>query len=313
MKLIITIPAYNEEATIASVIKEIPRQILGIDKVEVLVLNDGSHDATARIAAEAGADYVISHHVNKGLARTFSDALKEAISKDADIIVNTDADNHYDQSRIPELIQPILTGNADIVVGSRMIEHLDGMRKINKYGNIIGSWFVRKLFGLGHIDVSSGFRAYTRHAAMNINVLSRHTYTHETLIQAKDLGLMIVDIPIKARQVFRKSRLIKNIPSHITKSMFVILRSFTLYKPLRAFSFIGLIIFFPGLVLLIRFFYFYVLNGGQGHIQSLIIAAICMLLGFQIFILGLIASAIGWNRKMIEEILYRLKKEQNIK
>ncbi len=308
MKLIVTIPAYNEEQTIAAVIREIPRALPGFDAVEVLVLNDGSRDATAEVARTAGADHVISHRVNKGLAMTFADALREALARGADVIVNTDADNHYDQSRIAELVAPLLAGRADIVVGSRMVAQLHDMRAVNKYGNMLGSWFVRRLFGLGDIDVSSGFRAYTREAALKLNVLSRHTYTHETLIQAMDLGFAIVDVPIQARAVTRKSRLIKNIPSHIVKSLVVILRSFTLYKPLRAFSLLGCAVAAPGLVLLARFGYFYVVDGGQGHVQSLVVAAVSLILGFQIFVLGLIASAIGWNRKLMEEVLYRLKK-----
>ncbi len=309
MKLIVTIPAYNEEKTIASVIREIPRQIEGIENVKILVLNDGSTDNTAQVASSAGADFVISHKKNKGLAITFKDAIEEALKKGADIIVNTDADNHYDQSRIPELIKPILNKKADLVIGSRKVEELDHMPRKNKYGNIMGSWLVCKLSGLGKIDVSSGFRAYTRETALRMNILSPHTYTHETLIQAAENKLSIIEIPIKAREVKRKSKLIKSIPRHIAKSLTVILRVFSLYNFIKIFITLGLILFIIGLIPIFRFIYFYFLNGGQGHIQSLIIGTMMTLIGFITIAIALLASAIDWNRKLIEEILYKTKKQ----
>lgn len=311
MKLIVTIPAYNEEETIASVISEIPRNIPGIKEVEVLVLNDGSKDKTVEVAREAGADYVISNKENKGLATTFKNAISEALKRGADIIVNTDADNHYNQSKIPELIKPVLENKADIVIGSRMVDKLKHMPKINKYGNLLGSWFVCKLSDLPKIDVSSGYRAYSREAALKMNVLSPHTYTHETLIQANDHKLTICEIPIEAREVKRKSRLIKSIPSHIGKSLAVIFRTFTLYKPLRVFVGTGALLTIIGAIPLIRFIYFYFNGSGQGHIQSLIIGVMIILIGFITTVMALLASAIGWNRKLIEEVLYKLRKIEN--
>ncbi len=307
-KLIVTIPAYNEEKYITDVIKEIPREIPGIDKVEVLVLDDGSIDNTVNVAKAAGADYVISHNTNKGLAKTFKDAVEEALNRNADIIVNTDADNHYDQSKIPLLIEPILNNRADIVIGSREIKNLDHMPTTNKYGNLMGSWFVCKLANLPHVDVSSGFRAYSKEAALKMNVLSPHTYTHETLIQANDHKLTIVEVPILAREVKRKSKLIKSIPKHIVKSLSVIFRTFTLYKPMRVFLVIGGILFVLGMVPVIRFAYFYFNGSGAGHIQSLIIGTMIVLIGFITTVMAMLASAIGWNRKIIEEILFRVKK-----
>jgi len=309
MKLIVTIPAYNEEKTITSVIREIPRQIEGISSVKILILNDGSTDNTAQIASSAGADFVISHKQNKGLAITFKDAIEEALKKGADIIVNTDADNHYDQSKIPELIKPILDKKADMVIGSRKIEELDHMPRKNKYGNILGSWLVCKLAGLGKIDVSSGFRAYTRKAALKMNILSPHTYTHETLIQAAENKLAIVEVPIKAREVKRKSKLIKSIPRHIAKSLTVILRVFSLYNFIKIFITLGIVLFIIGVIPIIRFIYFYFIDGGQGHIQSLIIGTMMTLIGFITIAIALLASAIDWNRKLIEDILYRTKKQ----
>ena len=266
MKIIVTIPAFNEAANITEVITEIPRRINGVDKVEVLVIDDGSTDRTVELAKQAGADYVLLNGVNKGLAYTFQRLIEEALQRGADIVVNTDGDNHYNQSRISELVAPILEKRADIVIGDREVKKLEHMPAANKYFN---------------------------------------------LIQALDHNLAIAQVPIRARKVTRKSRLISNIPKHLVKSLIVIFRVFTIYKPLRVLSTLGLCVFLPGFILVLRFlyFYFFTARGGEGHIQSLIIAAIFILLGFQIFILGLIASAIGWNRKMSEEILYRIKKE----
>ncbi len=312
MKLIVTIPAYNEAENIETVIREIPRQIPGIEKVEVMVLDDGSTDNTMDLARSAGADYVLSNGTNKKLAYTFQRLIQEALQRGADIIVNTDGDNHYNQSRIPDLIQPLLGKKADVVIGDREVKNLEYMPAANKYLNLFGSYCVSRLIGLKKtLDVSSGFRAYNREAALRISILSKHTYTHETLIQALDHNMKITSVPIKARKVTRKSRLISSIPKHLVKSLIVISRVFTIYKPLRVMSGLGLVIFLPGFFLILRFlyFYFFTADEGKGHIQSLVIAAILILLGFQVFILGLIASAIGWNRKMQEEILYRQKKE----
>lgn len=307
-KLMVIIPAFNEEESIAAVIKEVPRKIEGVASVEVLVLDDGSTDNTSAVALAAGADHVVAHRSNKGLGGAFLDALQEALRRGADIIVNTDADNHYDQSRIPDLIQPILDGKADITVGSRNIRELP-MRWVNKVGNIVGSFIVRKMVGLPErIDVSTGFRAYSRDAALQLNVISRHTYTHETLIAALEQGLTIVDVPIAARGVTRPSRLIQNIVAHIWRVLLIILRSYTVYQPLRVFMAIALLLMLGGLVPLVRFLVLYIAEGRSGHVQSLIAGAILLLAGFQVFVLSLLASAIAWNRKMLEEILLRERK-----
>lgn len=309
MKLVVTIPAFNEERLIAEVIREIPRKIEGIEKVEILVLDDGSKDRTAQVARDAGADYVVSHKKNKGLAITFKDAITAALWYGADIIVNTDADNHYNQSRIPDLIKPILDGKADIVIGNRCLKDLNFMPWVNKYGNRIGNYFVQKAIDFPKkLDVSSGFRAYTKEAAMKINILSKHTYTHESIIQALDHDMLIAEEPIRARQVNRKSRLIKSIPRHIIKSLLVIVRTFTIYKPLRVMTAIGSLLFAIGFIFVIRFLYYFFTSGGDGHLQSLILAAALMMIGFQIFVIGLLGSAIGWNRKLLEEILYKVKR-----
>ena len=306
MRLIVTIPALNEAATIGAVIREVPRHIPGIATVEVLVVDAGSRDDTVEEALRAGADYVVSNRLNRGLAATFKIALMEACARGADIIVNTDADNHYDQTRIPELIAPLLRREADIAIGSRLIDALP-MKMANKYGNKVANYIMQRLLRLPDIDVSTGFRAYSREAAMKLNVLSDHTYTHETLINALDQRLGIVNVPIPARHVARPSRLIKGIASHVWRAGGVILRSFLLYRPMQVYGVLGAALFALGTVPFARFGYF-VLNGdGQGHVQSLVIGSALWFIGGQMLITGMLALAIGWNRRMIEEALYRMK------
>ena len=305
LKLIITIPAHNEEENIGEVIREIPREMPGVASVEVLVLDDGSTDSTVTTAWAAGADYVISHNRRLGLARTFKDAIDAALSRGADVIVNTDADNHYNQSRIPELIAPIVAGRADIVVASRGVRDVK-MKASHKYGNIAGSTMVRKLVGLpDDIDVSSGFRAYDREAAMRMNVIAGYTYTHETLIAAMEQGMTIVDVAIPAREVERPSRLMGGVFGHILRALAVILRSYAVYQPIRTFSVLGIAFVVMGAYPILRFTYFYLDGTGDGHIQSLIIGGVLVTVGAQVFVLSLIASALSWNRRMIEETLYR--------
>jgi glycosyltransferase involved in cell wall biosynthesis len=309
MKLVVTIPAYNEETTIAQVIEEIPRFIMGIDQVEVLVLDDGSTDGTVHAAFAAGADYVISNGRNRGLAATFKRALQEALARGADIIVNTDGDNHYDQSRIPDLIQPLLRHQADLVIGNRNIDELP-MSIGNKYGNKLGNLVMQRLLGLPRADVSSGFRAYTREAALRLNVLSSHTYTHETLFNALDQRLAVVSLPLRAREVTRPSRLIHSIPSHVWNAGLVILRALTLYRPLQVYATVGVLFALLGLIPFVRFLWFYVEGNGSGHIQSLVIGGALWFLGIQCLVVALLASAIRWNRRLIEETLVRLKHQQ---
>lgn len=308
-KLIITIPAYNEEKMIGWVIREVPRQIPGISEVLVLVADDGSSDKTVGEATKAGADFIISHP-NKGLAFNFKIALEEALKLGADLIVNIDADAQYNGQEIPKLTKPILEGRAEIVLGDRQIKKLAWMPFGNKYGNILGSWFIRKLTGLRIRDASTGFRALSREAALRLNVMTAHTYTHETLIQAADQGLSMAQVPIEFRQRQDRSRLIANLRTHIWKATIAIIRTFTVYKPLRVMLTLGLFLFSIGAFFILRFLYFWIAEEGAGHIQSLIIAGVLMMIGFQTIVLGLVASAIGWSRKIKEEILYRIKKRE---
>ena len=302
MKLIVTIPAYNEAKTIAKVIQSIPRRIKGISKVEVLVWDDGSGDKTVQVAQKAGADYVFSNKTNLGLAKTFAKMMAKALELGADLVVNTDADNQYDQREIPKLLKPILAGEADMVLGNRQVEKLDHMPKAKKYGNIIGSWTIRLLTGSQIRDASTGFRAFSRDCLQQFNLLSAHTYTHETIIQAVNKDLVIKEIPV----VFRKrtsgqSRLIKGVWSHIKKSAATIIRSVLMYQSFKVLVTIGLLIMFLGILGGLRFLYFYFTGNGAGHIQSLIFSSILINLGFTTSVMGILADLISINRKLIEK------------
>lgn len=307
MKLVVIIPAYNEEKTISDVITSIPKKINGISRVEVLVVNDGSSDRTAQIAKESGA-LVVSHKKNLGLATSFRDGFEKALKLGADIVVNTDADNQYDQFEIPKLIKPILDGEADIVVGDRQVLKLDHMPFGKKYGNTIASFVTRKLSGYDIRDAQSGFRAYSREASLRINILSNYTYVAETIIQAVNKKLKIVQVPISFKERKGKSRLVSNIFNYAAKAGMTIIRTYTLYKPLRVFlSFGGLIMLF-GILLSLRFFIPFFSGISGQHIQSLVVASTLFVFGFLVVLLGLIADMLNANRLINEEILYRQKK-----
>jgi glycosyltransferase involved in cell wall biosynthesis len=309
MKVIVTIPAFNEEENIASVIREIPRTIPGASRVQVLVLDDGSRDRTVDVALAAGADYVISNNRNRGLAYTFQRALNEALDRGADIIVNTDADNHYDQTRIPDLIAPILDHESDIVIGSRVLSSLK-MRWANKQGNRVANYLMQRMLRIPDIDVSSGYRAYSREAALSLNILSGHTYTHETLFNALDRRLRIVSIPLEARHVERPSRLIQGLPKHVFRAGVGILQSMLRYRPLQAYGSLGLLFAVAGSVPFLRFLYFFAAGNGSGHLQSLVGGTVLLFLGVLFMIFGMLAKAISWNRQLLEEVLYRLKDDE---
>lgn len=308
LKLIVQIPAYNEEKSIQDVIKEIPRKIKGIDKVEILVIDDGSKDNTSQSAKDAGADYVIRNTKNQGLAFTFQRGLNEALKLGANIIVNTDADFQYDQKEIPELIQPILDGKADIVSGNRKVETLDHMIPAKKYGNILGSKVVKMSAGYDIIDASSGFRAYSKEAALRLFVMSKHTYTHETLIQAGRKNLKVIEVPVTFRKRDGHSKLIKSVSSHIKKSMSTIVRNTLMYNSLRFFSYLGIVLIILGLAPMVRWVYLsYIIKTGGNHIQSLLLGMMLIVFGGLSVLIGLISDIIAINRKHLEEILYRVK------
>lgn len=309
MRLIIIIPAYNEEKTIEQVIKSIPKKIDGIDEIKTFVINDGSTDMTKTISLRAGANKVINNKKNLGLARTFNRGLNEALFADADIIVNTDADNQYNQKEISQLVEPIIRGHADMTIGDRQIAKLSFMRPGNKYGNLFGSWVLRKVTGTDVIDASSGFRAFSRETALKININFNHTYTHETIIQATFNGTKIVNVPIEfGSRPAGKSKLINSLFSHIKKSLITIVRTILIYKPLKTLLCLSFLAILPGIFLCLRFLSYYVFSGGSGKIQSLILASIFIIVGFFIATLGLIGDLIANNRRLNEKTLYYTKK-----
>lgn len=310
MKVIVTIPVFNEEENIADVIREIPRTLAGCSAVEILIYDDGSGDRTVERAREAGADYILHHAKNKGLAVTFKDALWAALERGADIIVNTDGDNHYNQSRIYDLVAPLLAGEADVTIGSRKVEELSDMPFWNRHLNRLGSFLLTRWVGIPPVDVSTGFRGYTRDAALRLAVYSRHTYVHTTLLSAYDLHLTLREIPIKARAVTRSSRLIKNIPDHLWKASVNIVRNVVLFRPLRFFGVLSFLLLLIGVVPILRWLYFFMVSDGRGHVQSLILAGVMIILSFNSLMLGLLGSSIGWSRKVAEEALYFVKKQQ---
>lgn len=308
MKLIVQIPCLNEEKTLPVTIKDIPRDIQGINKVEILVIDDGSSDRTSLVAREYGADHIIRFKVNQGLAKGFMVGLQTALSLGADIIVNTDADNQYYGGDIPRLIQPILEGKADIVIGDREIEALRHFSLSKKFLQRFGSWVVRVASNTRVPDAPSGFRAYSREAAMRTNIVSGYTYTLETIIQAGYNRLAITHIPVRTNPQTRESRLITSLWKYIWRSASTIIRTYAMYRPLKFFSTIGAIIFIGGIVMSARYLYFMLIGEGAGHIQSVILASVLMLLGFQIVVIGLISDLIAANRRLSEEIVYRLRK-----
>ena len=309
MKLIIQIPCFNEETTLPATLRDIPRNISGVDKVEILVIDDGSADRTSQIARECGVDHVVRFKVNQGLARGFMVGLQTALHLGADIIVNTDADNQYSGGDIPKLIQPILEGRADVVIGDREVESIRHFSTTKKFLQRVGSWVVRVASGTRIPDAPSGFRAFSREAALRTNIVSGYTYTLETIIQAGHNRLAIAHVPVRTNPKTRESRLISNIWKYIWISASTIIRTYAMYQPLRFFSTIGVIIFTIGLMISARYLYYMSIGEGAGHMQSLILAAVLMMLGFQTIVIGLISDLIAANRRLSEEIVYRLRKE----
>ncbi len=308
MKLIVQIPCFNEEKTLPMTVKDIPRDIKGIDKVEVLVIDDGSTDRTSNVAKELGVEHIVRFNRNKGLAKAFSAGLDACLKLGADIIVNTDADNQYKGEDIPKLIKPILEGEADIVIGDRQIDTIKDFSFLKKKLQKIGSLVVRQVSGTDVPDATSGFRAFSKEAALNINVLSPFTYTLETIIEAGKKDMIIISVPIRTNPKRRESRLYKNIGQYIVRSIITMIRIYTMYQPLKTFFYVGGVILLAGFLLGVRFLYYYFIGNGTGHIQSLILAAVLLIAGFMIIMIGLVADIVSSNRKLIEDTLYRVKK-----
>lgn len=310
MKLFVQIPCLNEEKTLPEVIRDIPRAIPGIDEVKVLVVDDGSSDGTAVVAYEAGADHVIRLPFTQGLAKAFSQGIAACLELGADVIVNTDGDHQYRGEDIAKLVEPIIDGSADIVIGNRKVDKVEHFSTIKKSLQVLGSRVVSSLSRVKIPDVTSGFRAFSREAALRINVFSDFSYTVETIIQAGNHRIPVVHVPIKVNKPARPSRLFSNLFTYLKRSSTTILRIYTLYEPLRSFFYIGAFIFFIGVLGVLRFLYFYLIGAGMGHVQSLVLSGALLIIGFQVWMLGILADLISINRRLNEEVLYRLKKNR---
>ncbi len=307
MKLIIQIPCYNEAKTLPITIAALPSEIPGIDKIEILVIDDGSCDNTVQVAQDLEVDHIIRQPRHVGLATTFETGLKASLERDTNIIVNTDADNQYCAADIPKLLEPILAGRADLVIGDRRVERVPTFSPLKRQLQRFGSWVVSRAANLTIPDASSGFRALTRETALKTLVLSQYSYTLETLIQAGALKLAVEFVPVRTNPPTRPSRLMRNNTHFIGNAVGSILRAYALYRPLRVFFAIGGIMIAVGSILGARFIYFYFTMRSSGHIQSLILAAILLIIGFQTMLIGLVADLIGANRRILEDVLYRLK------
>jgi glycosyltransferase involved in cell wall biosynthesis len=298
----------NEEQTLPQTLRDLPRHIAGVDEIEVLVIDDGSTDHTAEIARTHGVHHIVRFANNKGLAEAFMAGLDASLKLGADLVVNTDADNQYRGSDIAKLIQPILERKADMVIGDRQIETIAHFSPLKKHLQKVGSWVVRHVSETNVPDATSGFRAYSREAALRMNVISRFTYTLETIIQAGKKNIALSHVQVQTNGKLRESRLFASIPAYLQRSIDTIFRIYAMYEPLKTFASIGVLIFTPGAFLAARFLYYYFTGNGTGHVQSLILAAVLMIVGFQIAMIGLVADLIGGNRRLLEDTLYRIKK-----
>jgi glycosyltransferase involved in cell wall biosynthesis len=309
MKLIIQIPCRNEETTLPQTVRDLPRALPGVDEIEYLVVDDGSTDRTVDVARELGVHHIVRLKQNQGLAYAFLAGLEAALQAGADIVVNTDADNQYRGEDVVHLIQPILDGQADIVVGDRGVAALEHFSPLKRMLQRWGSWVVEQASGIPIPDATSGFRAFTREAALRLTVLSDYTYTLETLIQAGARRMAIGYVPVRTNPPTRQSRLIRSIPSFLTLSVITVLRFYTMYRPLRVFTTVGGAMIAGGVALGLRFLYFFWQRGGAaGNVQSLVLAAILTIVGFQVCMIGLMADLVRLNRKMLEEELYRVRR-----
>ena len=308
MKLIIQIPCLNEEKTLEQTLNELPREIPGVDKIEYLIINDGSVDSTTEVAAHWGVNYIVCHKRNKGLAKAFMSGIDVALDNGADIIVNTDADNQYCASDIPELIRPILEGWADMVIGERPIDENEEFSWIKKKLQHFGSSVVRLASNTDIPDAPSGFRAISREAALKLNVVNDYTYTLETIVQAGREKIPITSVPIHVNPSTRKSRLADSTMAYVRSSMLTILRAYLVYKPLKAFGIIAIFPMIPGIWVWIRFLYFYFTGSGSGHIQSLIMGCTLIIISFVTFMIGVLGDAVCANRKILQDVQYHDRK-----
>ncbi len=308
MKLIIQIPCYNEEKTLPITLNDLPKKIDGIDKIEILVIDDGSKDNTREVAIRHGADHVIGFNKNRGLARAFAYGLETALKLGADIIVNTDADNQYCGADIPKLLEPILKGEADIVIGDRQTHKIPHFSRFKKFLQRFGSMIVSFLSRTKIPDATSGFRAISRDAATELNVISNFSYTIETLIQAGRKRLAVVSVPIRTNDKLRESRLFTNMWTFVKHSAATMIMVFTTYEPLKVFISAAVIVFLPSIFLFLRFLWFYFHGNGSGHVQSLILGLLLFISASFLAVIGVLAELINANRKLIEKLIKQLYK-----
>lgn len=308
MKLIIQIPCYNEAETLEIALNDLPKHIDGIDEIEYLIINDGSKDNTVEVARKWGVNYVVNLKRNKGLAKGFMAGLDACLRNGADIIVNTDADNQYNGEDIEKLVRPIIEGKTDIVIGERPIDDTEHFSPLKKKLQHFGSWVVRKASNSDIPDAPSGFRAYSREAALRLNVTNEYTYTLETIVQAGREKIAMTSVPIRTNGELRPSRLFSSMFGYIKKSMLTIVRAFIMYKPLQFFTIVGMIPFLIGVGLGVRYLVLMVMGTAGGHVQSLILAAVLLMMGFMTFIIGLQADIIAKNRQLLEDIQYHVRK-----
>ena len=307
MKLIIQIPCYNEEDSLPITLKALPDKINGIDEIEVLIVDDGSTDKTVEIAKNLGVKHFVSMPHNCGLAKAFVAGINMALALGADIIVNTDADNQYCADDIEKLVKPILDGDADMVIGSRPVSKIAHFSPLKKFLQKLGSYVMRLLSSTDIEDAPSGFRAFSRNAAIQLNVFDNYTYTLDTIIQAKAKGLQLKCVPINVNPDLRESKLVKNIFDYVRRSMFTMVRMFIIYRPFRFFAILAGIFFTAGVVIGLRFLWFYAFGSGSGHIQSLILSAILIIIGVQIGVIAIVSELLSINRKLLEDVQRRLK------
>jgi glycosyltransferase involved in cell wall biosynthesis len=308
MKLIVQIPCFNEEETLARTVADIPREIEGVDEVEILIIDDGSSDRTLEVAREIDVDHIVRHKVNKGLGRAFRHGLDACLLAGADIIVNTDGDNQYYGADICKLIEPILNGEADIVIGDRQLARLPHLSYHRKFLQWLGSAVVRKLAGVQVPDAVSGFRALNSKAALRLNIVSLFSYTIEMLIQAGKRQIAVTSVPVRTNPKTRESRLFNSIPRFIERSFTTMVRVYGMYQPLRAFFYLATILMVIGLIPIIRFLYYYFAESGAGHIQSLLLGGVILLMGFVTYLVGMVADLISFNRQLIELTLEKVRR-----
>lgn len=308
MKLIIQIPCFNEEETLSIAVGALPRSVPGFDRVEILVIDDGSSDETSELARKLGVDHVVKHPVNRGLATAFMTGLETCLALGADVIVNTDADNQYEADDIPLLTGPIVAGQADMVIGARPIEETEHFSWIKKKLQRLGSWAVRVASKTDIADAPSGFRAISREAAMRLNVFNAYTYTLETIIQAGRSNLRVRSVPIRTNPDLRPSRLVKSIGSYVQRSLVTILRVFAIYRPFFLFVWPGLVLGLIGVLAGCRFVYFLVIGEGDGHVQSVVFATLCLIISAIMIMMGFLAELIATNRKLLERIDVRIQR-----